>query len=152
MSELSKFPLWKQAIENFLKLNLKPGDVISKNWLMTEFGIPKPVTAEDLQAASLEFMKAMNAFRETLLEEHLIDLKSVHGQGYQVVPPHQQTRLALTSRLRNVASELNKMHRSIAFVDLSKLNDAERKENADGLAKAAAIKSMFSRRQLLGRD
>lgn len=148
----SILPLWRQAINNFFTIDHHPGAVIRREWFEQEFGIEKPVTADDKTKSDLEFLKSICEFRRELLEVHMIDLKAVQGVGYEVIHPRDQTKHALRVRTQRIAGELRKMGRSIAYVDVNKLTDSERREQSDGLAKAASLRSMFSRRILLGRD
>lgn len=145
-------PLWKNALNNFINSNFKYEDIISKQWFMKEFGISEPVTAEEQRKASLEFVKCMEAFREVLLCEHMIELTSVIGEGYKLVHPRDQTSLALKTRTKNISKEIRKMGQSITCVNTSMLTEAERKSHTDGMAKASMLASMFDRRKLLGRQ
>jgi len=69
--------------------------------------------------------------------------------GYSAVPPEQQTRTALAMRTKEVKSALSKLAREISHVNLDKLNDAQRQENADAQAKLGSLRSMV-RKQLKG--
>lgn len=149
---LSILPLWRQALHNLLEQNPGPGSIIKKDWLMVEFGIPSPVTAQEQREAELDFLKQFVEFRRELLEVYQIELLAIPGTGYEVVHPRDQTKLALRIRTRNIGKELRHMLRSVANVRLGELNDGERREQADGMAKAASLASMFNRRNLMGRE
>jgi hypothetical protein len=149
--QLQHLPLWKEALKKFISTDPKPGDLIRNDWLMSEFGISQPETANDYVKSQLEFLQAFTSFKDALLEDYRIDLKPVRGVGYEVVHPKDQTRLALEKRTLNISRELRKMTRSIAFVNVEVLSESERREHTDGMTKAATIQNMFNRRRLLGR-
>lgn len=149
MNDVKKLPLWRDAVERFVAMNPGPGAIIPKKWFFDSFGIEKPVTAEDQIRAGLEFLSSMDRFRSELLEDYMIDLIAVPGEGYKIIPPEEQTKTALDIRSRNIANEISKMARSVAFVNTAALDDSQRREQADGLAKVAALKTMFKRRRLL---
>jgi len=151
MSDVVVLPIWKNAVNNFIIKGSKPGDLISKSWLMREFGIEEPKTMSELQKAQLKFMGCMNKFQTELLEEHQIALKTVQGVGYEVVAPEDQTRFGLVAGVRAIAKAITATERTVANVKVDSLTDAQRQEHSDGLAKVANMQSMFSRRRLLGR-
>lgn len=144
-------PLWKEALKNFIATGPKPGDVVRRDWLMEQFGIEKPVTAEEQQAAQLHFLQEFLEFKNALLVEYRIDLRSVFGVGFEVIPPSEQTRHAIETGTKRIGREIGRMARSIIYTNTAALNEAEMKERTDGLAKVSAMQSMFSRRKLLGR-
>lgn len=143
-------PFWKQAIKDFLELNPHPGMQITHEWLCDKFGIQEATSVEEYKKASLNFLSQFQDFRESLLEDHMIDLKSITGIGYEVVHPKDQANLAFEKRTKKVAKELTKLNKSVSFVNVSALSDSERQEHTNNLSKAGVIKSMFNRRKLLG--
>ena len=145
------FPVWKQALKNYVDSNPQPGSVVTKKWLMDQFRIAEPVTASDLHEANLEFLQNFSRFKDELLQDYLIALRANHDGGYEVVPPNQQTRMAIEVGIKEIRRSYNKMHLTAACVNKDALTEAERTENTDGLAKIAAMRAMVSRRKLLGR-
>lgn len=145
------YPVWKEAVDQFLRMKPEYGHVVTKVWLFEQFKILKPVTAQDQQDAELAFMKYFDRFRSEILENHKMDLKSLGRGNYKVVHPREQTSLALYSGTKDIGKAIKRMSRSIVYVNTEVLNDSERIEHANGLSKAATIQSMFNRRKLLGR-
>lgn len=144
-------PLWKEALKNLMATSPKPGDVIRQDWLRQQFGIEKPVTAEDQVRASFEYLQMSCEFRSALLEDHCIALKTIPGVGFEIIAPNFQTRWALENGAQRISREISKMARNVAFVDVASLNEGERREHTDGMAKVSTIRGMFNRRKLLGR-
>lgn len=147
--ETSLLPEWRQALKDFLAMNPQPGFTIEKAWLMRAFGIDEPVTADDQKKAELRFLQSMDSFRDCLLVEHMVDLKTVPGVGFRVIAPQDQTRHAIITRTRNAKRELARMVREVSFVKLDELTDEQRRENTDARVKAANLLGMMRSTRLL---
>lgn len=145
-------PLWRNALANFIATDPKPGDVIKRTWLMEQFGIEKPITAEEQQSAQLQFLHDFLEFKEALLEEHKMELRSIIGVGFEVIHPREQTRFALERGTKAIGKEIRKMAKSVAHVNTAALSEAELRERTDGLAKISGMQAIFSRRKFLGRS
>lgn len=143
-------PPWKHALRTLLARSLNNGDIITKTELVDLFGLPAPVTAQDQERFSLEFMRQFSDLRDELLEEHRIALRTMHGESsYEVVPPADQTGLALTEGQKELRRALRKMTRTLAFIRHEELTDEQRKKNADAQAKAAMLAGMVRGQKLL---
>jgi hypothetical protein len=140
---VSLFPIWKQAVQDFLSEGLQPGQMVTHQWLNEHFRLDEPKTVEDYKRHQFAFLQNMDAFRECLLEAYSIALRSRPGQGYEIVAPEQQTAYAVEQGMRRVKRELNWMADHLVNVDHSKLTNDQRKQNADALARAAMMKQMF---------
>jgi len=151
MNKAELFPSWKQAVENYVAQNPEPGSVLTRTWLMEQFGIPQPTTVEEFQKAGLLFLQAFTKFRESLLVDHLIDLQTDRNGNYEVIHPKDQTRIAMETRLREITRSFRKMHTSVAFVNTNALTESQRAENTDAMVKIAAMRANVNRRKLLGR-
>lgn len=145
-------PAWKHAMQSLLARVLKNGDIIAKADLVDLFGLAKPVTAADQERFQLDFMRQFGELRDELLEEHRIALRTMHGESsYEVVPPADQTDLALTEGQREMRRAMRKMTRTLAFVRHDELTDDQRKVNADAQAKAAMLAGMMREQRLISR-
>lgn len=152
MSEAYLYPPWKRAVENFVSKEHGPGTIIRTEWLMDQFQIRKPVTANDQKKASVRFVAQFLSFREELLESYNICLRTKPGTGYEVVHPKDQTQFAQNTLADRVHKAFKSAIRKMTYVDHVALNENEKRENTDALAKTATLVSMFNRRQLLGRE
>lgn len=140
-------PEWKQAIRDFIAADFKPGDVVSHAWLEAHFGMEpingdQRLTLAEFQERQFEWLKNMDAFRAELLEKHQVFLSNVHGEGYRIVPPAEQTALAQDK----FEAEAKKAYRRAAVtlrnVRLSELTDEQRRENTDAIAKISMLRGM----------
>jgi hypothetical protein len=146
------YPAWRQAEKDLLADGFTYGSLVTKEWLDQAFGIAPPKTIQEFQKAELVRLSQFEDLRLSLLENHRILLAPVRGVGYSAVPPEKQTSTAVAMRTKEVKSALAKMAREISHVNLDKLNDAQRQENADAQAKLGALRSMFRKRLKHGND
>lgn len=147
--EIRVSPPWKHALRTLLARGLDDGTVIQKTELVELFGLRAPVTAGEQERFQLDFMRQFGELRDELLEEHRIALRTMYGESsYEVVPPGQQTDLAMTEGLREMKRAARKMVRTLTFVQHERLSDSEKKQNADAQAKAAMLAGMIRTPQI----
>lgn len=144
---ISLFPVWRQAVKDFLAANLEPGTVIPLRWFEGHFQMEPldenaMLSAAEFRERQFTWLRNMDEFRRELLEEHQICLLSVHGEGYRIVPPGEQTG-ATTERFER---EVKKAYRQAAVrlknVQVDKLTEEQRKENVDAIARLAMLRGM----------
>jgi hypothetical protein len=143
----SLHPAWKQAEADLLADGLTYGSVISDKWLDAAMGVPKPATLHQAEA----YMRARLTFRthlfNSLLTNHMMMVNRVKSEGYVVVQPAQQTRIAMERRTAEMKHAITKMAREVSHVDVTQLTDAQRAENTNAQAKIGMLRSMV-RKQL----
>jgi len=147
VKELKLYPSWKQALADLELAGIEPGQTIEKDWLEDKFGITPANSIADAERNQALFRTSIWQLRETLLSKHRLMLRAVSGVGYRVVEPEKQTEQALRDRGEEVSRALGKLHSELTYVRLDSLTDAQRKANADALAKTGTLLSM-SRKQL----
>lgn len=145
--DVQLYPVWRQAVKDFIAAEVAPGYVLPHEWIEAHFDM-EPLqdgteyTAAQFRQRQFEWLRNFEAFRSELLEEHQICLISEYGQGYRVVPPGEQTNVAL----RKFEQEIKRSFRVAALrtkhVQLDALTAEERKENVDGIAKLSALAGM----------
>lgn len=145
--ELQRYPKWRQAVQDFLR-EFRYGDLVTHQWLAEHFGLPvvdaeTPMTAIDLQKRQFEWLDAVESFKWELLRDHQVCLQSVRGEGYRWVPPHEQTRVATEAFERDAGRVFRTAAHRLKNVRLSELNDEQRKENVDAVAKLSAVRGML---------
>lgn len=151
-SEQTKlYPAWRQAEKDLLASGFTYGSLVTQEWLDEAFGIQQPATIAEYQKCELVRLRQTQELRDSLLENHRILLAPVRGVGFTAVPPEKQTSTALQMRTREVKSALCKLAREISHVELSKLDDAQRQENADAQAKLGSLRAIVQK-QLKGAD
>lgn len=144
------YPAWRQAEADLIAQGMTFGSIVTTEWLEAAFGLREARTISEYQKNELVFLRQVTALRESLLETRKMMLVSEPGVGYRVVLPEEQTRMAMHVRTREIKNAMAKLLREVSNVDLSKLSDAQRKDNADALAKLGALRSTM-RKQLKGK-
>ena len=155
MTDVKLYPAWRQVETDLLAAGLRDGETIPMDYLRAGFGVQDPRTmtdgAEVLRQQAL-FNFALGELSASLLENHCIKLRLVECVGYMVVPPADQTRLAMKDRGAEMVNALAKAEREVKYVRTDALTDAERKENADALARLVQVRSMTRKKLAPPRD
>ncbi|HHQ2816686.1 TPA: hypothetical protein ACSPMQ_005598 [Pseudomonas aeruginosa] len=146
MAEVTKYPVHKQAVEDFLK-EFKYGDLVGHDWLEARFGMPsmsdsKALTVEQFRDRQFEWLANVEAFKAELLRDHQVCLQSVRGRGYRWVPPHEQTGVAMDELGRNVRKVFRSTGQKLRHLRITELTDEQRRDNLDQLAKFSALRGM----------
>ena len=149
MSEFTKYPAHKQAVDDFLK-EFKYGDLVGHDWLEARFGMPsvgdsKLLTQEQFKARQFEWLASVEAFKDELLKEHQVCLQSVRGRGYRWVPPHEQTGGAMDELGRNVRKVFRGAGQKLRHLRITELTDEQRKTSLDAVAKLSALRGMTTK-------
>lgn len=150
-----KHPIWKQAVDDFLKAGFKEGDVIPKDWFYTAFGLTKPsngTRAIEYEQTQFQFMSNLDNLKRELLEDHMIDLRNARRVGYRWVPAKEQTRTAFRDGMKAINKELHTASRRIENTDVAKLTADERRQRDEAQVRLARLASMrHSVRRLPGK-
>lgn len=146
MSEVTKYPGHKQAVEDFLKA-FKYGDLVGHEWLEARFGMPsmgesKSLTVDQFRDRQFEWLANVEAFKAELLRDHQVCLQSVRGRGYRWVPPHEQTGIAMEELGRGVRKVFRGAGQKLRHLRITELTDDQRRDNMDQLAKLSALHGM----------
>ncbi|UXH41636.1 hypothetical protein [Pseudomonas promysalinigenes] len=149
MSEVTKYPGHKQAVEDFLKA-FKYGDLVGHEWLEARFGIPsmadsKSLTVEQFRDRQFEWLASVEAFKAELLRDHQVCLQSVRGRGYRWVPPHEQTGIAMEELGRGVRKVFRGAGQKLRHLRIAELTDDQRRDNLDQVAKLSALHGMTTK-------
>lgn len=136
------FPAWRQAEKDLLASGFTYGSLVTQDWLDAAFGIRPARTIAEHQKNELVRLRQFCDLRDSLLENHRIMLAPVRGVGYSAVPPEKQTSAAFQLRTKEIKASLSKLAREISHVNVDKLTDAQRQENADAQAKLGTLKAM----------
>ncbi len=148
--EVSYTPPWKNAAQELFSGKFGFGDMVTHEQINSAMSMPEPTgTAEEYKAWALARMPQFDALAQWLLETHNMCLASVHGQGYRIVHPHEQTEYAQDTGMKLVRRELVKMARRLYYVDRSKLTHEQARDNADAMARAAFLKQQIGKAERL---
>lgn len=142
------YPAWRQVESDLLARGLKDGETIPMDYLRAGFGVEDPRDLNGLEAMQQQmlFNFAIGELCQSLLENHRIKLRLVEGVGYMVIPPNEQTRLALKDRGAEIANALSKAVREVSFIRTEELTDDERRANADAQAKFGVLQTMVRKK------
>lgn len=146
MSEVTKYPGYKQAVEDFLG-QFKYGDLVDHKWLEERFGMPsiadtKSLTVDEFRERQFEWLANVEAFKSDLLKQHQVCLQSVRGKGYRWVPPHEQTEFAVGEMGRNLRKAFRDGGSKLRNLRIAELTSDQRRDNLDAVAKIAALRHM----------
>jgi hypothetical protein len=153
--DLSLFPAWRQAVQDFLA-EFKYGDLVPHDWLGSHFGMltiedGERLTAAAFKARQFAWLANIEAFKTELLTVHQVCLESVRGEGFRWVPPGEQTGVATRDFERDARKTFRAVGQRLKNVRLSELSDAQRGENTDAIAKISMLNSYTKRQLKLGR-
>lgn len=146
MSKLARYPLWRQAVQDFIA-EFAYGDIVGHDWLEAHFGMPglsenEQLTADQFRERQFEWLANVEAFKVELLRDHQICLQSIRGKGYRWVPPNEQTDLAVADFHRGAKKIFSSVGQKLRHLRASELTDGERKTNVDAVAKLSALQGM----------
>ncbi|MAH13935.1 MAG: hypothetical protein CMO33_09400 [Verrucomicrobia bacterium] len=144
------FPQWKQAVQNFIDEGFRPGDVVTKEWLYENFGleIPTPeTTTQKYQQTQLIYLTMIENFKEMLLTDHKILLIAKRGVGYTYVEPEYQASVAEHQMHAELKKALDRSATRLQHTDIQALDDDQRKQHADAMARTAMLGSMMKKKR-----
>lgn len=139
-------PPWKRALELFKEAKFTYGDFLPHDWFYTAFGLPVPLpvmTSAQADRLKLQWLTNFKPFRDALLEQRMMDLINVYGDGYEIAHPRDQSKRAYQDAMHETRKALRNAAQRIAHVNVSLLSAAERREQADLAAKTAQMALML---------
>lgn len=144
--DMALFPAWKQAVKDFLSM-FKYGDLVPHDWLEAHFGMltiedGERLTANAFRARQFAWLAAIEAFKHELLTAHQVCLESVRGEGFRWVPPQEQTGMATVGFERDARKTFRAVGQRLKNIRLGELNDGQRRENIDAVAKISQLRGM----------
>jgi hypothetical protein len=145
---LTKFPAWRQCIEDVIAEQFELGAVIPDEWWWRHLEIvaPTPITPwAKAQEVRLRFLAAMEKVKKGLLYEHQVALARANGRGWYIMPPREQTDWADREARKALQKTLADQRGRLGNVRLEELDDSERRHNADRMERAAALGAMIRR-------
>lgn len=141
---LELYPAWRQVLVNFRDAGFAYGDILPHTWLWEQFECSdladqKHISAERYNQLKLKLLNQFEPFKEALLDQDQIDLQSVPGVGYELVPPDDQTGRALKETTREVDRVWRKGMARAMNVNTSLLTAEQRRERIDNIARLALL-------------
>jgi hypothetical protein len=145
--EVTLYPAWKQAVEDFIGAGFNPGDLVPHSWLADHFGMPQlsdamTMTPSEYRDRQFTWLAHVECFKSALLEDHQIFLQSVYGEGYRWVPPQEQTGVAVKTFEREARRVYRQAGMRLTNVRADELTDEQRRENADQIGRLSMLQGM----------
>jgi len=141
------YPGWKEAADRILKRweNEGYGILISFQELHGYMDITEPRngTSAQWKSYSFEVLQATENLKKYLLEEHLLHLENVRGQGYMVLHPNDQVTIAANKLFKKAMFKVNQTIKLLTHVDMSSLSEEGKQSQLLQLEKAAWLKASF---------
>lgn len=133
-----------KQVAAFIAENLAYDEVILMERFDEILGVTLPKSGElsQIQAAQIERMAVIDQVAKELLKSHSLMLKNVRGEGYKLVVPAQQTKVAMAEGQHKIKKELTKAVRRVTCVRTDELDSAQQREREDALAKLKTIHKM----------
>lgn len=135
------------AIKLYESGNHKDGDVLSHEWLKYALDIPEPKTMSEVNEVQWITLSRVESFKDWLLTEKQTALRCVRGEGYWIVPPSDQARLAAEEAMRYIQKGLNKGNKILNHARLSDMNDDEKRRHTDTQVRLSGIGSLMQRQK-----
>lgn len=134
--ELTRDELMKAALTAFVdQQNYTYGDTIRHEWFREQFNLPEPpkdgdmVLYGDVKDAQLNYTELLIEFRQRLLTEHLMVLRSKIGEGYVVLHPNEQTFQAMRQFAKKVTNALRRAARELENIRVQELDPDIKAQN-----------------------
>lgn len=144
-------------------MTFSDGDIIDHQWLRAALGLAEPdfkgvdqieesrrasYIRETLNRDQFDYLDAVESLRETLLANHQVAIQNVRGKGYRIVPPGEQTPMAMETLRKNVSRDIRRCNDILTNIRVNLLSDSERRENTDASAKVAFFANLSKKRLL----
>lgn len=145
-SNVELYPSWRQALVRFRETGFTYGDTLPHTWLYEQFECEAladtKITWEQAKKLQLKLLAEFTPFRETLLDEYQIDLQSVPGVGYELVPPADQSGRALKDTIKEINKAMRKGVARATGVNTALLTSEQRRDHADNLANLGMLRRL----------
>lgn len=145
-SNVELYPSWRQALITFRKAGYAYGDILPHAWIYEQAGCEAlanvKISWEQAKSLQLKLLGFFPPFRQALLDEDQIDLQSVSGVGYELVPPADQTKRALKDTMKDIDKALRKGLGRATNVNTALLTTEQRREHADNLASLGMLRRL----------
>ncbi|WP_165020630.1 hypothetical protein [Dysgonomonas sp. ZJ279] len=141
---------WLSLIEEIIN-TYNPGDTISHKWLKDKFHLRKPRfkdynNEEDfihgLDIYSFDYMTLIDTLRWQLLEGCKVYLRSIHGEGYVIIPPKEQVKYGYDTFIKTMKNSIKKS--DLIMNNVRPVPASQRAIDNDIKARYSVIKQMLS--------
>lgn len=139
---------WLQrAVDMFDNDRFKDGDLLSRDWIAHALDIPPVRTLQDAERIQWMTLARVEAFKEYLLTERKVALRTARGQGYVVIPPSQQAEYAAREAMSLVHKGLQKGAKIMENTRLDALTDSQKRRHTDAELRLSGLSQMMKRQR-----
>lgn len=139
---------WLQrAVDMFDNDRFKDGDLLSRDWIAHALDIPPVRTLQDAERIQWMTLARVEAFKEYLLTERKVALRTARGQGYVVIPPSQQAEYAAREAMSLVHKGLQKGAKIMENTRMDSLTDSEKRRHTDAELRLSGLSQMMKRQR-----
>lgn len=125
----------------------KDGDILSHDWIRYALDVPEPKTLKEAERTQWVLLTRLDTFRDWLLTERKTALQSVRGEGYWIVPPSEQARVAAVECMRLVKKGLRNADKVLTNVRLADMDDEAKRRHTDTQVRIAGIGQMMKKQR-----
>lgn len=141
----------------------KDGDIVSHDELRLLIGLEEPtyddldqipiarrveIIKEKTKRYQFAYLQEVEDLKDCLLKDHKILLKNVRGEGYRLMPPHEQTHEAMSTLKKEVSVSIRRANDVLTNVRIEVLDLESRQEHLDAQAKLSFFGKSATRRIL----
>jgi dihydroxyacetone kinase-like predicted kinase len=145
------------VIEHFESAGVTYGDHISHSdingWIpggeKDLAGMSSPDIREYINKTTLERLGIVEGLKSYLLEERNMFMLSVHGAGYRIVKPGEQTVEVVNKHMKKITKELKQMERGLTHVNHAMLTSSEKAFNISTAARSKGIALLLGKKKQL---
>ena len=134
-------PIWKQAVQDFLAADPKPGDVVTRTQLEKWFEMRRPArgTYEEIRDYELRFLATRDKFCDELLRKNQIQFgdKERDEDGWRVLAPGDVAKFTRKQSERELKKALRRQRERLAHTDLSGLTPEQQRDHAETLVRCS---------------
>jgi hypothetical protein len=142
---VTTYPEWKHAVEQFIEAGFTYGDKIEDEWFYNAFGLQMPTRdmpgwqCDKLELARLRHYTALHKW---LLAEHQMLLDRKNGV-ITVVKPDEQTAYTMNDFTAAVTKEFLRAGDRLRHTAVELLDHEQQRRHADACARIANLKGMM---------
>jgi hypothetical protein len=149
-----KSPL-KVFIEHFENSNITYGDHLNHsdidNWCNFEVHdysrMPNSEIEDLMKDRAIRRMTLVEGLKKYCLEEKHMYLQTVHGSGYKVARPGDQTQISVEKGMKEISKGMKTIRRGTEMINTALMTPAEREQNQTVRARTAGLQMLLGKKK-----
>jgi hypothetical protein len=149
-----KSPL-KLFIEHFEKSGITYGDHLSHSdidsWCDFETkdysAMPNSEIENFMKDRAIKRMTFVEGLKKHCLEEKHMYLQTVHGSGYRIARPGEQTQLSVEKGMKEIGKGMKTIRRGTEMINTALMTPAEREQNQTVRARTAGLQMLLGKKK-----